>query len=106
MIGVRRKVRDENDAQKLLVDWERSGLDISAFCARVGVDGRSLNCWRVNLGRREETKTAPPLRFLEVVGTQAAPRAEYRIRVGELVVEVDDDFREDTLCRILRAVRC
>jgi len=68
----------------------------------MGVDGRSLNDWRVNLGRRGEGEARAPLRFLEVVGTQPAARAAYRLRVGELVIVVDDEFREDTLGRILR----
>jgi len=47
----RRKVRDERDARALLGEVDSSGLSMPEFCARTGVHGRSLNCWRVNLER-------------------------------------------------------
>ncbi len=101
MAASRRKVRDENDARALLGEWEVSGLELRDFCELRGVDGRSLNCWRLNLGGRE--RPAGPLRLVELVGPP--PRhAEYRVAVGDLVVHVDDDFRGDTLARLLRVV--
>lgn len=97
----RRKVRDEDDAWGLLDEWEASGLELREFCERRGIDGRSLNCWRLNLGAQEPE---PTLRLVEVVGPQPARKAEYRVEVGDVVVRVDDDFRDDTLARLLRVV--
>ena len=102
----RRKVRDERDARTLLEEADRSGLSLSEFCAQAGVDGRSLNCWRVNLhrsGAANRLASAPePLRFLEVVSRQiSAARATYRVSIAKLVIEVGDDFQEDTLGRLL-----
>lgn len=103
MATTRRKVRDEDDAWSLLDAWEASRLEFSEFCARQGVDGRSLNCWRLNLGELDEDDAEPAaLRLVEVVGPQPAHKAEYRLSVGDIVIEVDDDFRDDTLARLLR----
>jgi hypothetical protein len=109
MAAVRRKVVDYDDAQELLDDWEASGMDFRAFCARVGVDGRSLQCWRQNLGRREAPAAGP--RLVELVrpapGGEIKAAATYRVVVGDIAVEVGDAFRDDTLTRLLAVVvRC
>lgn len=101
----RRKVRDERDAHTLLREQASSGLSVPEFCERAGVDGRSLNCWRVNLERSGAVNTVsspPPMRFLEVVSAETPiARPVYRVSIGELVIEVGDDFQEDTLGRLL-----
>lgn len=51
MGAARRKVVDRQDAERLLDAWEGGIADLPEFCARVGVDGRSLHCWALNLGR-------------------------------------------------------
>jgi hypothetical protein len=75
------------------VDWARAN----------GIDARSLNAWRVNLIRED-----PPAesRLIELVPTQPhiAASSCYRVRRGQLVVEVDDDFNEDVLYRLLGVV--
>lgn len=105
MAAMRRKVRDEDDAWELLDAWKESGFALSDFCGRRGINARSLNCWRLNLGVGDEVEAESepePLRLVEVVGAQPARKAEYRLSIGEVVIEVDDDFREDTLVRLLR----
>ncbi len=100
----KRRVRDERDAWELLGDWRESDLELPEFCAQRGIDGRSLNCWRLNLGAQAPSQEEPDLRLVEVVGHQAAPtrRAVYRLSVDDVVIELDDDFQEDTLVRLLR----
>jgi len=109
MAAVRRKVVDHNDAEELLDEWEGSGMEFRAFCARVGVDGRSLQCWRQNLGRRDPPAASPRLVELvrPVIGGEPRPAATYRVVVGDIAVEVGDAFRDDTLARLLAVVvRC
>lgn len=112
MAVMRRKVVDRDDAQRLLKAWGAGTDDLPDFCARVGVDGRSLHCWALNLGRlprpREEQRpSAVGLVELSVRGAPVTAPALYRVVVGDLAVEVDDGFREDTLARLLRVVaRC
>ena len=49
----RRKIRDEHDAQSSLTAQLSSGLPLAAWCRQAGIDGRSLNMWRLQLARRE-----------------------------------------------------
>jgi len=101
----RRKVHDERDAQALLMELEHSGLELSAFCAVQGIDGRSLNCWRHNLGDRTGHRlSSQALRLVEVVAMEndLAPPAAYKLSIGGVCIEVDDHFRDATLARLLR----
>lgn len=110
----RRKVRDQAEAREFLGQLVDSNMELPEFCARHGIDGRSLNCWRLNLERRRDVGVPPParasegLRLVEVLPmTARRPPATYRVHVLDLVVEVDDSFDEETLARLLRVVtRC
>jgi len=101
---VRRKVADQREAELLLREWRSGHEKFPDFCADRGVDGRSLRCWRINLDRRH----APAVRLVEVTPRAVvAVRSTYRVIVGEMTVELDDAFREDTLARLLEVVgRC
>lgn len=115
MATTRRKIANAEEARRLLDDLERSGLDRPTFCQREGIDGRSLNCWRLNMTRKRETsERCPPeaLRVVELSRAQiervTAPSdvgSRYRVAVADAVIEVDDAFRDDTLARLLSVVR-
>ena len=108
MPAPRRKVRDRKDAHELLSSLSRSGLPLSAFCRKAGVDGRSLQCWRLNLGHdREEhdANRAPVVRLVEVGGEPAAEEACYRIVVGDVAIEFDERFSDDTVLRLMDLAR-
>ena len=104
--GRRKKVADREEAELLLAEWRASGVSLTAFAGTLGIDGRSLNCWRRNLARREQPRQPQPLRLLELASTAAPPReaATYRVQLGGIEVVVGDDFREDTLERLLKVV--
>jgi len=102
----RRKVRDHEEAVKLLSALAASSLPLAEFSRSRGIDGRSLHCWQLNL-----RAPAPPpsggLRLMELsVGRPDRPVASYRIRFDGVEIEVDDHFREETLGRLLRVVAC
>lgn len=97
----KRKIRDHADAHECLAAQASSGLNLAAWARREGIDGRSLNLWRVNL-TRHETK-APPTRLVELVPTPPPP-VRYTIRCRHLAVEFGDDFDQDTLFRLLQVV--
>ena len=99
-----RKVRDHEDAVELLDALERSGRSLVDFCRARGVDGRSLNCWRHNL-QRGRGASSPGLCLVELATSRPPSRPPlYRVLLGEFEVEVDDDFRNDTLARLLAVV--
>jgi hypothetical protein len=94
--------RDE--VEELLTVWERSGERMSDWCAARGLNWYSLNAFK---GRWSGPTTAE-IAFAEVVSNsvQSGP-VVYRVLVGELAIEVEDDFEDDTLVRLVRAVaRC
>ena len=96
----RRIKRDE--AGDLLEAWERSGERMSDWCSARGLNWYSLNAFK---GRGSAATTE--IAFAEVVAPSAAVPAVYRLLVGELAIEVDNDFADDTLVRLVRTVaRC
>jgi len=114
----RRKIRDEADARACLAAARKSGLAQTAWCRTSGVDGRSLRAWSLNLargaaGRRRKTTSkasiARRVELVELVAATSAPTrssARYTVRVGELGIEVGDDFDAGTLRRLVAALAC
>ena len=47
-----RKIRDEADAVACIAAARRAGRETSEWAREHGVDGRSLNAWEANIGRR------------------------------------------------------
>jgi hypothetical protein len=112
----RRKIRDEADARACLKAAEAAGGDVRGWARAHGVDGRSLNTWRMNLARRGGTRRAEaastvvgrstPLRLVELV--PAAPvcgGARYVVRVGDVELVLDDGFQDETLRRLVGVLR-
>jgi hypothetical protein len=103
-----RKIRSAADARACLAAAKAArGVGLAQWARKHGIDGRSLNAWRVNLGRRREP--APKqrrARLVELIPTPAsAPSpARYLVRSGKLIVEIDEGFDESTLSRLLRVV--
>lgn len=97
-----RKIEDEMEARSCLRAAAASGEGRAAWARRHGIDGRSLNAWRVNLerGGREQ----PELRLLELVASSPPGAPGCRVRCGSFVVEVDAEFDDQVLCRVLTVV--
>jgi hypothetical protein len=79
-----------------------SGRPLAACSRDHGIDGRSLNVWKVNLERREVAALKP--RFVELV-PRTSVSARYAVIVGDVRTEVDDSFRPETLVRLVVALR-
>lgn len=102
-----RKIEDEREARAFLKAAKSAGVPLKAWARARGIDGRSLNAWRINLGRaagRPRGRATP--RLVELVpAPETSPIGRYAIRVADVTVELGDDFREETLVRIVRALR-
>lgn len=85
---------------------ESSGLEAARWSQEHGVDGRSLNAWRINLDRRGQAASDGPmrLRLVELVAHPTVAPSRYVVRMGEFAVEVDDGFDDATLRRLLGVV--
>ena len=114
-----RKIKDAADARRCLSAAAASGLTHVEWARKRGIDGRSLNAWRMNLerrgavlGPRQEGSSKPksdPVRLVELVAAPsgsavAMAPARYVVRCGELAVELGEDFEDATLRRLLRVV--
>jgi hypothetical protein len=107
-----RKIADEADARKCLAAVARSGGDLGAWTRAHGVDGRSLNLWKLNLERRPRRASARPeskaLTVVELVPDRGAPvvlGARYALEVAGVRLELGDDFQEDAVRRLVRVLR-
>lgn len=101
-----RKIDDEREARAFLKAAKSAGVPLKTWARTHGIDGRSLNAWRLNLGRsRSVTRGRSMPRLVELVPTTASSSAGYAVRIADLTIEVGDDFREETLVRIVRALR-
>lgn len=106
-----RKIEDEREARACLSKVAASGRPLAAWAREHGIDGRSLNIWKTNLGRRGAHRAAPPRartkpRFVEIVARNEETRAaRYVVIVGDVRIEVDDAFRVETLSRLVATLR-
>lgn len=100
-----RKIRDEVDARACLAAVRAAGGDPVSWSRSNGVDARSLNCWRVNLGRRSKSANVDAVALVELV--PAAPArvgGRYLLDLGVARLEFDDSCTVDTLRRVVTAV--
>lgn len=96
-----RKIEDERDARRCLAAVRAAGGDAASWARAHGVDARSLNAWRVNLGRRP-----PAARLVELVAARVPHvHARYAVVIGEARFEFDDQVESETLSRVLQVMR-
>ncbi len=116
-----RKIKDEQEARRYLAAARASGAPRCEWARAHGVDGRSLNAWRMNLERRRpknatSRKSRPsraqtPVRLIELVPQSTGSASvsggsrRYVIDVASARVEFGDDFAEATLHRVLEVLR-
>lgn len=104
-----RKVLNEQDARRCLTAVEASRRDLGAWAREHGVDGRSLNLWRVNLERRGvlRVRAAAPKLVELVVAPPAVvtPQAPFVLRIGGVELEVGDRFDEVSLRRLVGVLK-
>ena len=98
-----RKVFNEQDARRCLTAVKESRRELATWAYEHGVDGRSLNLWRMNLERRGAVRArsvAP--RLIELVAdVPAVARAPFVLRVGGVELEVAVSFDEGALRRLV-----
>ena len=101
-----RRVFNEQDARRCLAAAKSSRDGLAAWARAHGVDGRSLNAWRVNLGRRgARPRIAPKLVELVPVAAPVASAARYVLHIRGVGLEVGDSFNEQTLRRLVGLLR-
>ena len=102
---LRRKIRNRHDAEECLSAVSVSGLSRVDWARTNGVNARSLNMWRLNIMRGERHASPSILHLVELVPSEQPERLGYLIRVGSYEIEVNADFDEGALRRILGVLR-
>lgn len=103
-----RKITDEADARTCLSAARSHRGGTAAWARAHGVDGRSLNAWRVNLERRGlPPRRAARRQLIELVPATpiAAARPPFLLLVREVELEVAADFDEASLARLLALLK-
>ena len=100
-----RKLRDADEARRCLDEATASGLSRPEWARANGIDGRSLNAWRMNLERTRARGGQTP-RLVELIAAEPVTDepVRYVVHCGELTVEVDHRFDDDVLRRLLGVV--
>ena len=98
----RRKIRDVADAHACLNAAAASGLPRAVWARANGIDARSLNAWRITLDRKAPHPASS--RLIELVPLSPPRASTYVVRCGPLAVELDDDFDDHVLRRLLAVV--
>jgi hypothetical protein len=110
------RIESESEARRYLRRVEAEGGEVGAWAREHGIDGRSLNAWRMNLARRAGAAEPPrrPRRagsartgLVELVPAtpSLATSGRYVLAVGGVRIEVGDDFSEGTLRRLVGVLR-
>jgi hypothetical protein len=99
-----RKITTEDEARRCLRAAKAASQTPGEWARAHGIDGRSLNMFRVNL---ERSSRSTALRLVELVPAPRTPaQTRYLVRVGDqLAVELSDDFQEETVLRLVRVLR-
>lgn len=99
-----RRIYDEQDARRCLTAARSTPGGLAVWAPKHGIDGRSLNAWRVNLERRgvPRPRTVVP-RLVELVPASSVDRqpARYVLRVAGVELEVGAHFDEQSLRRLV-----
>lgn len=116
----RRKIMDEREARRCLAAAAKTGKRVGAWARANGIDGRSLNAWRINLAKRAAPAANGRLPAATAMVVQPRSRralvelvpappsntaARYVVHVGRLRVAVSDDFEPTTLRRLVEVLR-
>ena len=102
-----RKIVDEREARVCLAAVAKSGELRRVWARRHGIDPRSLRAWDMNLARQTGGRAqSGAVRLVELVPvpTQHA-MSRFTVRIGELALEVGDDFDPDALRRMVLVLR-
>lgn len=99
-----RRILDEQDARRCLAAAKASQASLAEWSRAHGVDGRSLNLWRVNLERRGGPRPSGALKVVELVPVPTSPsgtRGPFRLHIRGVELEVGADFDEQALGRLV-----
>lgn len=105
-----RRILNEQDARRCLAAAKASQASLAEWSRAHGVDGRSLNLWRVNLGRRGgpgrgQCEALKVVELVPVPTSSSSTREPFRLHIRGVDLEVGADFDEQALCRLVGVLK-
>ena len=101
-----RKIASEEEARRCFAAAKAARTELGPWARAHDIDGRSLNAWKVNLAKRGVRRRANTARLIELVprGARVSP-SRYVVRVGNVVLELGDDFNEQVVRRLVALLK-
>jgi transposase-like protein len=102
-----RRIFNEQDARRCLAAAKASQASLAEWSRAHGVDGRSLNLWRVNLERRGGPRPSGALKVVELVPvpSPSGTRGPFRLHIRGVELEVSAEFDEEALRRLVGVLK-
>jgi len=101
--GRRWKQWKEPEARAVLDAWRRSGLSVSAFCAREGYSDTRLRYWAERVGESTRSQSAS-VSFVPVRFGEARRAHQIEIERAGVVVPVREDLDPEFVARLVVAL--
>lgn len=96
------------DARAVLVEQVASGLSLSEFARREGIDSARLYKWRRQLGEKVDRPSARAVPQPAVIELRAGPRAAERVEIvlaSGVTLRVTETIDPSALARVIAALR-
>ena len=112
VVGVRRG-RSQAEGERLVSEFERSGLGRKEFCAAGGLSVHTLDAWRRRIGRPGSGKRIVPVEIVErrqagwrsTRAASAGHGGQFRVVLAQgLGIEVEPGFDAAELQRLIAAL--
>lgn len=111
-----RKIVDAAEARRLVAAIHRSGKSTGEWVRGRGIDGRSLQAWKMTFERQgtavSKRRRPLPARAKPKALVELLPKSAFATRPAKYVLERDgvrlefgEDFADDTLRRVLLVLR-
>ena len=100
------KSEKEKFWSELIYEFDKSGMSVAAFCREWNLAKHNFHYWHRKLKEQDNSE------FVELTVCDDSPavtqvnESAIRICLGVMKVEVDNDFNEQTLKRVLGCLQC
>jgi len=96
--------RSSAEWETLITSQQSSGESQEAWCIANGINYHTFSD-RARRQRRQELEAPPSVQWVEARGApEVAVSSGIQIAIGSYCVAVSDDFKEETLLRVCRAL--
>jgi len=96
--------------------WEESGLTQLGYCNKAGLNLRTFQYWRKKFNNLQNPKTLQKDQSVKIVQVKPEKcssmqlhsshgRSGMKVYFGDVLIELDNQFSQDTLLRLIRVLK-